>query len=90
MGKRAVRRLKTEEGYEPTDFTPLPEWIESGRGGRLFNTSDKVDWILRCNRAEVLASGEFIPGSGARASHVGPNFGKVLLAIQRRKSTALG
>lgn len=69
------------------EFRTLDEWVESGSGGSAFNRRDKVDWEIRKHKAELIASGEFIPGVGARPSLVGPGFGAVLTSILRRGGT---
>lgn len=76
--------------YEMSDFMPLKNWISAGRGGEQFDSEDKVGWILRTHRKDLIKAGELIPGRGSRPTLVGPRFGILMLDILRRESGHAG
>ena len=55
-------------------------------GGELFPTQSAFDWFTRMHHAELVASGEFIPGMGRRGHLVGPGIDAVVIKILRRGS----
>ena len=70
--------------YKLAEFVTTQEWLDAERG-KSFDTSDKLDWFIRQHRAELIASGEFIPGRGARPSLLGPGFDTLAPRLLRRQ-----
>jgi hypothetical protein len=58
-------------------------------GGDVFPTQSAFEWFYRQHFAELVASGEFMPGTGRRGHLVGPKIDAVVLGILRRQSGAI-
>jgi hypothetical protein len=80
--------LRPRQRYKLADFITRDQFIESGRGGRQFDTVDKLEWFIRLHRPELIARGEYIRGRGARPSLIGPGFDALAVDILRRQGAA--
>ena len=80
---------KAEQNPDPklAEFVTSAEWIEHGRGGSLLKTEDALQWFLRLHRAELIATGQLIPGRGARPTIIGPGFDALVVKILQRQSS---
>lgn len=68
------------------EWQPLRTWVESGAGAPAFATYAAINWFIRFHREELIASQTFLPGRGARASLVSPQFGDVCALILAREA----
>lgn len=69
------------------DLMRAREW-RAQHGGAVFPTNASFEWFTRNHRAELVASGQYIPRPGSGGSLVGPGFESVVLAIIRREARA--
>jgi hypothetical protein len=72
-------QVETDEA-DIGEFLPANVWVAE-RGGRAFQTMGQFDWFRRQHRAELIASGQLIPGGGRRADLCGPHLGRVIHKI---------
>lgn len=70
-----------------TEFLPATVWVTE-RGGRVFQSMGQFDWFRRRYRRELVASGQFISGSGRRADLCGPRLGVVIADLMRNEQVA--
>jgi len=81
-----VAKHRLPSSYELADFRTIEQWIEGGHGGSRFDRFDKVAYLIRLHRDELIASGELVPGRGARPTLLGPRFGKVAMRLLRQQA----
>ena len=81
-----VAKNRLPSSYELADFRTIEQWIESGLGGSQFDRFDKVAYLIRLHRDELVESGELVVGRGARPTLLGPRFGKVAMRLLRRQA----
>jgi hypothetical protein len=60
-------------------WRPAHEWVEKEQ--RVFPNLTAWAWFVKDHRAELIASEQFIPARGRRATLVGPDIGAVVLRI---------
>lgn len=69
------------------EFLPAHVWVAE-KGGQAFGNMSKFDWLRRRYRPQLVASGQFISGSGRRADLCGPDLGRVIAGILRSEGRA--
>ena len=69
-----------------SETKPLRAWAEEGYGGEAFKSYDQISWFIRGHYQELVDSGTFLPGIGARPSLVLPGFDKVVENILMREA----
>lgn len=60
-------------------------WVAED-GYAFFQTEASFEWFKRKHFAELIGSGQYLPGRGATAACVGPEFDAVVLDIFRREA----
>lgn len=71
--------------YTAVDYRRHRNWVAE-YGGDLFPTLGSFEWFVRQHRDELVASGELIIRRGSGGSLVGPNFGRLAVAILQRQA----
>lgn len=75
----------TTENYSAEHFRKYRNWVAE-QGGDIFPTVGSFEWFVRQHRDELMASGELIIRRGSGGSLVGPNFGRLAIAILQRQA----
>ncbi|NCC28542.1 MAG: hypothetical protein EOM22_10455 [Gammaproteobacteria bacterium] len=66
-------------------WLPTRQWV-AANGGHIFGTFSSFEWFARRHRAELIASGQFIPRPGRGGSLCGPELAAKVLEILRREA----
>ena len=65
-----------------SDWRTMRQWVAE-KGGSIFKSYSSFEWFIRKHRAELVASGEYIPRPGASGSLCGPGLATKVLEIIR-------
>ena len=77
--------MHTDTNERIADFKDWRLWVADD-GYSLFKTDASFEWFVRKHRAELIDSGQYIPGRGANSGVVGPHFDQLVLDIVRREA----